>query len=283
MASRKGAEGERGARKGGAAASGRLDHVQSLVRALSLLNRVAEAPENGVTLMDLTQQVGLPPSTAHRLLLTLEQERYVRFNPERKVWTIGVQAFITGCAFTRARNLAALARPHLRRLMEDCGETVNLAVEENGEAVYLSQVECRQIMRAFARPGMRVPIHCSAVGKALFSRTSDKVITKTLQQHGMPRLTAKTITTPLEFRAELEQVRAQGYAVDDEEHAVGLRCISAPIFDEAGEVIAAVSISGPVARVDEDRISALGKMVVEAACAISVQMGATPPKTRRLT
>jgi IclR family transcriptional regulator, acetate operon repressor len=254
------------------------DQVQSLVRALTLLNRIAESPDDGATLTDLAQQVGLPASTAHRLLTTLEQERYVRFNNEGRMWTVGVQAFVSGCAFTKTRSLVGLARAHLRHLMEDSGETVNLAIQDDGEAVYLAQVECRQIMRVFARPGTRVPLHCSAVGKAILSATSDKTLSKILHKRGMPRLTVKTITTPSSLRAELERVRTVGYAVDDEEHAVGLRCIAAPVFDETGDVIAAVSTSGPMARILEDRIAQLGALVLEAARVISVEMGASPSR-----
>ncbi len=250
------------------------DQVQSLVRALTLLNRIAESPDDGATLSDLAQQVGLPTSTAHRLLLTMEQEHYVRFSPDRRIWTVGVQAFTSGCAFVKTRSLVGQARARLRALMEESGETVNLAIEDKGEAVYLAQVECRQLMRVSARPGSRVPMHCSAVGKAILSATNDRQIVKILQKHGMPRLTHKTITVPAELKAELARVRKQGYAVDDEEHAVGLRCIAAPIFDETGDAIAAVSASGPMARINEDRISILGRMVVDAARAISAEMGA---------
>jgi IclR family acetate operon transcriptional repressor len=250
------------------------DQVQSLVRALALLNRISEAADEGATLTELAQQVGLPPSTAHRLLTTLEQERYAKFDHDGRLWSIGVQAFVTGCTFTQTRSLVGLARPHMRRLMEDSGETVNLAIEDEGEAVYLAQVECRQMMRAFARPGSRVPLHCSAVGKAILSAVSDKWLSKILHQRGMPRLTVKTITSPARLRAELERARVVGYAVDDEEHAVGLRCISAPIFDETGGVIAAVSASGPLARIVDERVAQLSALVLETARAISAEMGA---------
>jgi IclR family acetate operon transcriptional repressor len=249
------------------------DQVQSLVRALTLLNRIAESPGNGSSLTELAQQVGLATSTAHRLLTTLEQERYVRFEQEERLWTVGVQAFVTGCIFTKSRSLVGLARPHMRHLMEESGETVNLAVMDEGHAVYLSQVECRQLMRVFARPGSRVPLHCSAVGKAILSATSDKTLSKILQKRGMPQLTFKTITSPTALRAELEHVRATGFAVDDEEHAVGLRCIAAPVFDETGDVIAAISASGPTARISEERIQQLGDLVLQAANAISSDMG----------
>ncbi len=248
--------------------------MQSLVRALTLLNRIAETADDGVSLSEVAQQVGLPASTAHRLLMTLEQERYVRFSADRRLWTIGVQAFVMGCAFLKTRSLVALARPRLRMLMEESGETVNLAAEDKGEVVYLAQVECREMMRVSARPGARAPIHCSAVGKAILSGASDKSIAKILHQHGMARLTVKTIVTPSALRQELIKVRDQGYAVDDEEHAVGLRCIAAPIVDEMGDVVAAVSVSGPMARIGDERISALGQMLKEAARAISMEMGA---------
>lgn len=254
------------------------DQVQSLVRALTLLNRIAESSDEGATLTDLAQRVGLPTSTAHRLLTTLEQERYARFTHDGRFWSVGVQAFVVGCTFTKTRSLAAVARPHMRHLMEDGGETVNLAVEDEGEAVYLSQVECRQMMRAFARPGTRVPLHCSAVGKAMLSAASNKRLSKILHQRGMPRLTVKTVTSPSALRADLERVRATGYAVDDEEHAVGLRCIAAPIFDETGDVVAAVSASGPMARISDERMAQLGALVLEASRAISRDMGASPAR-----
>jgi IclR family transcriptional regulator, acetate operon repressor len=106
------------------------DQVQSLVRALTLLNRIAEAPGDRVSLTELAQQVGLPASTTHRLLTTLEQERYVRFDPDGRQWSVGVQAFVAGCAFAKTRSLAGLARPHMRQLMEESGETVNLAFQD---------------------------------------------------------------------------------------------------------------------------------------------------------
>jgi IclR family acetate operon transcriptional repressor len=254
-----------------------------LVRALALLNRVADAPGDGATLTELAQQVGLPASTAHRLLTTLEQEGYVRFGQEGRLWSIGVQAFMVGSAFTKSRRLGTLARPHMRFLMESSGETVNLAVEDDGEAVYLAQVECRQMMRAFARPGSRAPLHASAVGKAILSTISDRALSRILHQRGMPRLTPKTITTPAALRIQLAWVRSAGYALDDEEHAVGLRCIAAPIFDETGETIAAISASGPIARIVEERVAPLGALVLETARTISREMGAAPNRGRKAT
>lgn len=255
--------------------NGTTDHVQALARALSLMNRIAEVPDEGVSLTDLALQVGLPTSTAHRLLTTLEQERYVRFDHEARLWSIGVQAFIAGCAFAKSKNIGSLARPHMRRLMLETEETVNLAVQEDEEVVYLSQVECSQIMRAFARPGMRVPIHCSAVGKAIASGMPERALSRILHRRGLPRLTVKTITTPKALLLDLNGVRKAGFAVDDEEHAVGLRCVAAPIYDEAGDVVAAVSVSGPAVRIGDDRLVQLGVQVRATAGTIAAEMGGT--------
>jgi IclR family acetate operon transcriptional repressor len=257
----------------------RSDQVQSLARALALLNRLA-ATDEGTTLTEIALQVGLSPSTAHRLLTTLEQERYVRFDAERRLWSVGVQAFVAGSAFLKTRSLVATARPHMRALMEETEETANLAVEDEREAIYLAQVECRQMMRAFARPGARVPLHCSSVGKALLSAMADADVARVLHRQGLPRVTVKTLGTAAALRADLARAREQGYAVDDEEHAVGLRCIAAVVFNETAEAVAAVSLSGPMARIPDARIPVLGELVRRRADAVTAALGGVLPRWR---
>jgi IclR family acetate operon transcriptional repressor len=264
-----------------AAAGPRSDHVQSLVRALGIINHLAAA-EEGMTLTHIAESVGLPPSTAHRLLTTLEQERYVHFDHERRLWSVGVQAFMTGAAFLRTRNLAGIARPYMRALMNESTETVNLAIEDEHEAVYLAQVECRQMMRALARPGARVPLYCSSVGKALLCAVSDGDLAKALQRQAMRRLTEKTIVNRTALRHELSLTRERGFAIDDEEHAFGLRCVAGLVFDEFGEPMAAISISGPTARISSERIAHLGELVRRKGDEITAQLGGVLPEWRKL-
>jgi IclR family acetate operon transcriptional repressor len=130
--------------------------VQSLCRALSILNLIADS-DNGMTMTTISQQANLPMSTTHRLLTTMQHERYVRYDNDLSLWTIGVQAFVIGNSFVRSRDIIATARPFMASLMEKSGETTNLAVADHGECIYLAQVECRQIMRVQAKPGSRVP------------------------------------------------------------------------------------------------------------------------------
>jgi IclR family acetate operon transcriptional repressor len=250
----------------------RAGQVQSIGRALAILKALAESGD-GMTLSDVAQMVGLPVSTAHRLLTTLQQERFVRFDGTAHLWQVGVGAFIVGNAFARTRDAVAMARPYLRRLMEEGGETANLYLEQDGEAICMAQVECRQMMRAIARPGGRVKMHCSGAGKAMLGWTSDAELTRVVRQHGLTRFTERTLDTPTRLRRDLEQVRQRGYAVDDEEHAVGLRCVAAPVFDEHGQPVAALSLSGPGARIDETRLVELGVLVARVAAEFSGEIG----------
>jgi IclR family transcriptional regulator, acetate operon repressor len=253
--------------------------VQSLDRALSILERLADA--DGMTLTDLAQSVGLAPSTTHRLLTTLQQRRFADFDDDYGVWVIGVGAFNVGNAFLRNRRIVSLGRPVMRRLMEEVGETVNLAVEDKDELVYVTQFESHAPMRAFFRPGRRAPMHASAIGKAMLAEFDDAALTGFLHRKGMPRFTDKTIVDPAALRCELARIRERGWAVDDEEHTVGMRCVAATLHNEHGEVIAGVSLSGPSVRVTENRLGELGARVVQAANQITEQIGGVVPRYRR--
>ncbi len=257
----------------------RSGQVQSLVRALRLLQEVAEAGD-GITLTEVANRVGLPVSSAHRLLSTLQQEGFVRFNGERTLWFVGVKAFTVGNAFLRARDLVQVARPYMRGLMEQCDETVNLAVEDSGQIIYLAQIECRQMMRALASPGARVPMHSSAVGKVLIAYTGGASQEAMIDRLRLERFTANTITSRERLVNSLGLIREQGYAFDDEEHAIGLRCVAAPIFDETREVIAGISLSGPAARVTDRRFKELAGLVQRTARVITRDFGGLPPEMK---
>jgi IclR family transcriptional regulator, acetate operon repressor len=263
----------RAARKPAKSSSAERDgQVQSVTRALAILRGLAESSD-GMTLTDVAQIVGLPPSTAHRLLTTLQQERFVRFDDMAHVWQVGVEAFIIGNAFVRTRDVVTMARPYLRRLMEEGGETANLYLEQDGEALCMAQVECRQMMRAIARPGGRVKMHCSGAGKAMLGWLPNGELTRIIRLHGLRRFTDRTLDTPSHLRGDLELVRARGFSVDDEEHAVGLRCVASAVFDEHGQPVAALSLSGPSARVDEARLLELGRLTARVADEFSTELG----------
>lgn len=252
-----------------------MQQVQSLVRALSILNALAES-EDGMTLTEIAQQVKLPPSTAHRLLTTMQHERYVSFDGERTLWFVGVQAFSVGNSFTKNRNLSQIARPYMRALMEESGETVNLAVADGGEVIFLSQVECRKMMRALVTPGRRALMHCSGVGKALLAFLPEEELHSVVALHGLPKITERTLVTQADLEQDLEHSRQRGYALDDEEHAVGLRCVAGVVRDETGLPIAALSLSGPAARIPNDHIEQLGLKIRRVCADLSREYGGKP-------
>jgi len=253
--------------------------VQSLVRGLTILERLAEA-HDGTTLTDLAQGLGLAPSTGHRLLKTLEKLRFVSQDAGSGRWFVGVQAFVVGNAFLYHRDYVEASRPVMRRAMEASGETANLAVLDDGEAVMLSQVECHEMMRMLAKLGGRAPLHASAVGKALLAALPDEEVSAILHRRGLPRVTPNTLGEPARLREDLEAIRRRGYAIDDEEHAIGLRCVAATIHDEYAEPLAAISLSGPRARITRERIATLGNMVVEATAEITEALGGRLPDWR---
>lgn len=240
--------------------------VQSLTRGLTLLELIADS-HGSVALTELAQQAGLPNSTTHRLLSTMQQQGFVRQVGDLGLWTIGAHAFVVGSSFLQSRNLLALVHPVLRSLMEQSGETVNLAVLDlsDHQAVIIDQVQCTQLMRMSAPIGGKLPMHASGAGKAFLAHLGDEQVTALLHQKGLHYYTPKTLMSPQSLKENLELVRKAGFSFDDEEHALGLRCVAAPIYDEHGEAFAALSISGPIARMTDDRITELGALVIREA------------------
>ena len=250
-------------------------HNQSLARALTLLEGLSQTP-GGINLTDLSQQLGMPAATVHRLLSTFEAMDFAE-QDEAGLWYVGLKAFTVGNAFLQRRDLVGSARPHMQALVDACGETVNLGIVDDGEAVFISQVESPEMMRMIARLGSRSPIHASGDGKAILAHLSERRVTQILERRGLARFTERTIDSPAALRDELEQVRRLGYVLDDEEHAIGLRCVAAPIFDENGQPLAAISLSGPKARLVDGRLGELGSAVVQTAEDITAALGGRKP------
>ena len=246
--------------------------VQSLTRALSILDALADN-DDGLSLTALAKTVALPPSSAHRLLTTLQRKRFVRFEPATMAWRIGVQAFVVGNAFARSRDVVALAMPYMRQLMEKTGETVNLYVPNGAQVICIAQVQSQQTIRAISRPGGTIALHRSAAGKAMLAQMTPAEVDEVVAKHGLVKGTKNSITAPSKLRAELNRTRARGFALDDEEFAPGLRCIAAVILDEHGAAQGALSIAGPVGRLTDARLPKLGDIVSAAGKSVTREFG----------
>lgn len=252
----------------------RSGHTQSVSRALSLLIKLSEEAD-GLNLSELARRVKLAPSTAHRLLTTLQLDQFVRFEDGR--WLIGVRSFDVGTSYMRARDICYMARPYLRILMQETGETSNLALVENDELVYLAQTECPELMRALARPGAKAPLTCSAVGKACLAFMPRKKAESLISKAGIAQLTTKSHITSTSLWRDLEDTRKRQFAVDDEEHSDGLRCVSAPLFGSNSEVIGALSVSGPSVRISSQRMASFGQIVKRISRDMTQALGGTWP------
>ncbi len=245
--------------------------VQVLDRSLTLLDLVASA--DGAALTELADQSGMAPSTVHRLLTSLAGHGMVAHDAETGAWTIGLKAFEIGNAFLRFRKLGTISRPFLKQLMESSGETANIGIEDGGDVVFISQVESHAPMRAFFRPGRRGPIHASGIGKAILSTWGDAEIEHLLSTRPLPRFTENTRDTLPKLLADLEVIRTRGWSIDEEEHTLGMCCLAAPIFNEYGEAIAGISVSGPAVRLPDRKLAELGPVVRAAAEGVTRAMG----------
>ena len=266
-------KGKRG-RKAGANAS--TSSVQVLDRSLTLFSLLAQ--RDGATLTDLPDQTGMAPSTVHRLLTSLASHGMVAHDPDTGEWTIGVKAFEIGNAFLRFRKLGTISRPFLKRLMDESGETANIGIEDDGDVVFISQVESHAPMRAFFRPGRRGAIHASGIGKAILSTWSDTDIAKLLASKTLTHFTESTLDTLPSLIENIQEIRNRGWSIDDEEHTLGMRCIAAPIFNEYGEAIGGISVSGPTVRIDDKRLKILGPVVRRMADELTRAVGGHRPE-----
>jgi IclR family transcriptional regulator, acetate operon repressor len=251
--------------------------VQSVDRAMALLEALGE-DEEGYRLTDLAIRTGLSPSTTHRLLTTLEQRKFVEFDQSENMWHVGRQSFSVGAAFVRRRNFVAPALPFLRRLRDLTRETANMGVADDGEVVVLTQVESREIMRAITRVGGRAPMVASGLGKAILATYSDDEVAAIIRRHGMPRLTPRSAVRAGELRGALDKVRADGFAVDDEEFLTGLRCVASAVYNDQGEAMAAISVSGLASRVPAARLPELGGLVSATARELTAALGGIGPE-----
>ncbi|SDO14966.1 IclR family transcriptional regulator [Lentzea jiangxiensis] len=245
---------------------------QSLDRALTLVSQLATGPK---TLDELSGVIGVHKSTTLRLLRTLETHRFVQRDGVHH-YRLGTALFDLANRALEERDVRRAAEPALRDLNSRLGHTVHLASYEDGEVIYIDKYESRHQMRMYSRIGRRAPLHCTAVAKILLADLPPATLRKVLAGMEFPRLTENTIPGPAEYLAELERVRAKGYAVDNSEHEDFIHCIAAPIRGARGEVLAAVSMSVPKVLLDFDGLLSHLPDLLATAEVASVECGYVP-------
>ena len=249
--------------------------VQALDRGMRVLATLSQFGR--ATLTDLAVTAEMAPSTTHRLLETLRSHGVVEFDEADQTWAVGVEAFRIGSTYLLRANYIDAGRQMMRRMVERTGETANLGVPDAGDVVFVSQVETQQPIRAFFPPGTRGHMHASGIGKALLAEMSPERVAGIVQQRGLPAFTDNTITSLDALTQDLESIRARGWAVDDEERQLGMRCLAAPIFNEFREIVAGISISGPAVRLPDGQLAEFGPLVRACADEVTHRIGGTRP------
>ena len=245
--------------------------LSSVANSLRLIRAFSE-DHYEIGISDLAKRLGLAKSTVHRLASTLLEQGMLEQNAGDGKYHLGLALFELGTLVRRKMDFTMEARPFLRTLMEKTGETVHLAILDHDSVLYVISLESKQALRMGSKVGTRVPVHATAVGKALLAFQPEEEIARIVAR-GLPASAPNTIVDGKALQRELALVRARSYAEDDEESEVGLRSVAAPIRNDSGAVIAAISIAGPAHRMTRKTLLGWVRELVEAADAVSLRLG----------
>lgn len=246
--------------------------IQSIDRALQVLELFTfERPEWGVT--EISQALNLYKSRVHNILATLEASDFVKKDPVTEKYRLGIKIFKLGSVVLHELDIRKISHPYIEKLLKEFNETVHLGVLNNGEVISIEQEESTRSLRPKVYLGIRAPLHCTAVGKAIMAFLPERRVEELIKEKGLTEYTENTITDIVELREELTKIREVGYATDQMEHEEGVCCVASPIKDHTGEVIASMSVSGPSFRINSTRIPSIAKRVKEYCYHISKELG----------
>lgn len=248
--------------------------VQTIERVNQLLEILGDAP-HGLSLGELAAKVNLPKGTTHRLISSLAYFDFVQQDPTDRKYKLGFKLAVLGNQLLDQIDLRKEVRPYLLELAQKANEIAHLVVLDNDEALYIDKIQLyREGLHMSSSLGYRAPLYCTAVGKVLLAGLPAAQADRIIMQKGLPARTAHTITESGQLKSHLNVVRKAGYALDNEEHSEGVRCVAAPIHNIDGEVIAAISVSSPTIRVTLDVAQlSMKNLIIETARKISQQLG----------
>jgi len=248
-------------------------------RALAMLEAVAHEPE-GLSNAEISRKLQIPKSSASYILRTLEKQGYLHRDGESGKYRVGLKILSLSRGALSGIDVREVALPIMRHLVDKTNLTCHLAILDGPEAVYIEKVEPTGFIRMDTWVGRRMRVHATSVGKSLVAHIPQPQLEKILADRAMERRTPKTICTLPRLLKELEKVRTQGYAVDDEENNLGARCVGAPIFNQQGRIEASLGLSGTTHQVNEQTMPRILEHLKDAARHISMQLGYRAPHRR---
>ena len=250
--------------------------VQSIDRVLDIIEALSACPR-GAALTDLAGSVNLHISTVHRMLSALISRGYAKKDPETGKYALTLRLFELGSRVAGSMDWAAAARPQLERLARATGETVHLVARDGDAVVYIyKQSPADSILRASSFVGLRNPMYCTGVGKSILAFLPPEEVKAIWARTSPVQFTPHTLTDPGRLYADLDIIRARGWAVDEEEHEIGVVCVAAPVFSFDGTPVGAVSVAAPSARMGGEVRLRCAQEVLDSARAVSALLGAPP-------
>ena len=244
----------------------------SVERALSILELLVHHPD-GMGISELSRALDEAKSSLFVVLSTMQQRGFIEKDLVTKRYTLGPQTLVIGSAYARHTNLLTEFHTVAAELVHACGETVQLAILRGRSILYIGKQEGTYPLRLVAEVGEQVPAHATSLGKVLLSGLSDTIIDELYAGVALERLTTRTIISLDELKQELAQVRMRGYAVDWGETLEEVRCVGVPVYNANGLITAALSISAPITRMDEQRVAALARQAQASARELSRRLG----------
>ncbi|WHY68121.1 IclR family transcriptional regulator [Neobacillus sp. SuZ13] len=246
--------------------------IQSVERAADILELfLVTKPE--LSIKEISEHLNLSKSTVHGIIKTLEHRGYLQQNPEDLKYKPGIKLFELGNYVGKNLDIAKVAKPIIRKLVDELNETVHLVSLQRDEIIYIEKVEGQSALTIYSHIGKRAPFHSTGVGKSILAHLNENEVNRILSSITLESFTKHTMTNIEEIKEQLHGIREQGYAVDDEEIELGLKCIAAPIFNHQGNVIASISCAAPKMRLDENKLPQVIAGITRAAAEISSCLG----------
>ena len=258
---------------------GKAPRVNALHRGLQILELLAGL-RRGWSTSEIGRKLKIPKSSASYLLHTLQARGYLR-REKGGGYRLSMKMLALGSLALHGIEVREVALPILRRLVDETGITGHLGVLEGSEAVYIERIRSLGFIQLDTWVGRRIPLHSSGEGKALLAFSPPEQAAGLLQTIELRRFTPKTIVSLPKLRQELKKIRENGFAVDDEENTPGVRCVAAPIFNRAGRLVAALSLTGPLQQLTDDRLIKTAEKVKEAARQMTHALGGNSPAGSR--
>ncbi|CDQ38676.1 MULTISPECIES: IclR family transcriptional regulator [Virgibacillus] len=246
-------------------------NVPALEKAISILNLIA-SPERKYTVTEIHKTLDISKTTVFSILKVLETHDIVKKN-EKGEYKIGVKLYELGMAYISEVDMVKIARPYLNKLMNKTGYTVHLGVLDEGEVLYVDKVEPNSFIRFSTFPGLRTDFHITSLGKVIAAYLKEEELEQLIDQKGLTRHTDRTITDSSKLKHSLQQIREKGYALEDEEEEIGVRCIGVPVFN-GDKVVASISIVGHTSMLTFTNLDELVKELQQTAMAVSKELGA---------